>query len=107
MFKNADEVIFQVTRGDVFLLLVGFIIIVSIITPIIVILDKKFAETNQSRVPEKTLFTLAILGGALAEYITMNSIRHKTLHKRFMIGLPIIFISQIILFIGFIIVWLN
>ncbi len=107
MFQNANEVIFQITRGDVFWILVGFIIIMSIITPIIVFLDKRYAEKAQSRVPEKTLFTLAILGGALAEYITMNSIRHKTKHKSFMIGLPIIFVTQIILFIVFVFIWFN
>lgn len=107
MFQNANEVILQITRGDVFWLLVCFIIIMSLFSPIIVILDKKFAEKGQSRVSEKSLFTLAILGGALAEYITMNSIRHKTKHKSFMIGLPIILITQIILFIGFVFVWFN
>ena len=49
------------------------------------------------RISEKALFILALLGGSVAEYFTMRLIRHKTLHKRFMIGLPVIIIIQLIL----------
>jgi len=49
----------------------------------------------QHRTPEKTLFLLAILGGSVAMYATMQLIRHKTQHKRFMIGIPLIMIAQI------------
>lgn len=44
--------------------------------------------------PEKTLFALSVVGGALGMYATMCLIRHKTRHKRFMIGLPIIILIQ-------------
>ncbi|MBQ5843177.1 MAG: DUF1294 domain-containing protein, partial [Clostridia bacterium] len=49
------------------------------------------------RIPEKTLFLTALFGGSLAMYITMLVIRHKTKHKRFMIGLPVIALAQAVL----------
>ena len=59
-------------------------------------IDKHRAEKSEWRIPEKTLFIVAFLGGALAMYISMRIFHHKTLHKRFMIGLPVIFILHII-----------
>ena len=48
------------------------------------------------RTPEKTLFLLSVLGGSVAMYATMQLIRHKTQHKRFMIGIPLIIVAQIV-----------
>lgn len=105
MFERIDEVIFQVTRGNVLITVILFIICINIASAIVVFADKSFAKKEQSRISEKTLFTLAFFGGAIAEFITMQCIRHKTLHKRFMLGLPAIFVTQICLFIWWIIEW--
>ena len=71
--------------------------VISVITAIVTFYDKKAAKNQpEHRVPEKVLFLLAILGGSLAEYLTMLKIRHTTKHKRFMIGLPIIILLQVI-----------
>lgn len=67
---------------------------VSVITAVITSLDKYKAKKGAFRISEATLFILALLGGALSEYLTMRLIRHKTLHKRFMIGLPVIILIQ-------------
>lgn len=67
---------------------------VSVITAVITSLDKYKAKKGAFRISEATLFILALLGGALSEYLTMRLIRHKTLHKRFMIGLPVIVLIQ-------------
>lgn len=67
---------------------------VSFITFTVTALDKLFAKKKMRRVPEATLLTLALFGGAVSEYITMKLIRHKTLHKKFMVGLPVIIILQ-------------
>lgn len=73
-----------------------YFLAVSLVTAIITAIDKYKAKKGAFRVSEATLFFLAVIGGALAEYFTMKLIRHKTLHKRFMIGLPLIIILQII-----------
>ncbi len=67
---------------------------ISLVTSAVTVADKSFARKRKRRIPEATLFSLALLGGAAAEYITMKLIRHKTLHKRFMLGLPAIFLLQ-------------
>ena len=57
------------------------------------------------RVPEAQLLLISALGGSVAMYITMQTIRHKTQHPKFMIGIPAIMVAQAIL-AGFI-VWLR
>lgn len=105
MFERADDVIFQVTRLDVFLFIIFFAILMSVISVCMVYFDKTFAKKEMRRISEKSLFIVGFLGGALAEYIAMQHFRHKTLHKRFMIGLPIIFIVQIGFFIYWTTIW--
>ena len=73
-----------------------YFLAVSLITAIVTAIDKYKARKGRFRISEATLFVLAASGGALSEYLTMRLIRHKTLHKRFMIGLPLIIILQLI-----------
>ena len=70
---------------------------VSIISAVVCTADKRRAVKGKWRVKESTLFLLCALGGSAAMYITMRLIRHKTLHKRFMIGIPLIIAVQIAL----------
>ncbi len=58
-------------------------------------IDKLLAKMQKRRIPEKTLFAFAILGGALGGTVGMYSFRHKTLHKSFAIGFPLLTIVQI------------
>ena len=58
-------------------------------------IDKLLAKLQKRRIPEKTLFAFAILGGALGGTVGMYSFRHKTLHKSFAIGFPLLAIIQI------------
>lgn len=69
---------------------------VSIIAVIMTVSDKSRAQKHKRRIAEETLFGTAVLGGSAAMYLTMLAIRHKTKHKRFMIGLPLIIIVQAI-----------
>ncbi len=71
---------------------------ISLLTCIVTVYDKKAAKRwTKHRVPEKVLFLLAFLGGSVAELLTMLKIRHKTKHKSFMIGLPIIIVLQLVI----------
>lgn len=55
------------------------------------VIDKRRARRRGARrIPEATLLGLAFVGGALFMYLTMLAVRHKTLHPKFMIGLPAI-----------------
>lgn len=67
---------------------------ISVLAVILAVSDKIAAKCRISRVPEATLFVVSLLGGSAAMYLTMLLIRHKTKHKRFMLGLPAILIAQ-------------
>lgn len=85
----------------IFLFLLSYFVVISLLTFAVTFADKRKAIKGKRRIPEKTLFILAFLGGSVSEYITMKTIRHKTLHKRFMIGLPVIIILQILAIVTF------
>lgn len=72
-----------------------YLIIINIIGWVLPAIDKKKAQNGEWRIPEKTLFIAAALGGSAAMFISMKKHRHKTLHKRFMIGIPCIIILQL------------
>ena len=61
--------------------------------------DKYLAKNNLWRIPEKTLLGVAILGGSLGCLLGMYTVRHKTKHLKFTIGVPVILAVQIL--IGF------
>ena len=73
-----------------------YFLIINILSVAICIFDKLSAKRQGKRISEKTLFLLCFLGGSVAMYLTMYVIRHKTRHKRFMIGIPLIILMQII-----------
>ncbi|AGA69419.1 putative membrane protein [Desulfitobacterium dichloroeliminans LMG P-21439] len=52
--------------------------------------DKYLARRNRWRIPEKWFFTLAFLGGALGTLLGMRVFRHKTKHKTFTWGIPLL-----------------
>ena len=56
--------------------------------------DKNRARRHDWRVPENTLWLVAVLGGSVVMYLTMLVVRHKTRHRRFMIGLPLLMLAQ-------------
>ncbi len=70
-------------------LLIIYFCIISLVAVIITVADKRAAKKGAWRIPEATLMTVGFFGGALAMYITMQGIRHKTKHMKFMIGLPL------------------
>lgn len=81
----------------VYKFLFAYLLIINLVSFFVCVSDKRRAVKNKSRVPEKTLFFLSLIGGSVGMYATMKAIRHKTLHKRFMIGIPLIIVLQICL----------
>ena len=80
-------------------ILLAWVLIVSVISVIVCIYDKKISKRNrvELRIPEKTLLIWSALGGSLAMFITMLAVRHKTKHAKFMVGIPAIMIVQAVL----------
>ncbi|WP_455717199.1 DUF1294 domain-containing protein, partial [Anaerosporobacter sp.] len=67
-------------------------------------IDKNKAKRGVWRIPEKTLFLIAMLGGSLGSILGMNKFRHKTKHRTFSIGMPSILIIQFIIIVYFMVV---
>jgi uncharacterized membrane protein YsdA (DUF1294 family) len=77
------------------LLLIGFIVVMSVFAFILMRVDKKKAIRHENRIPEKTLWIVAIYGGAIGAYFGMMMFRHKTKHLNFRIGFTLLAIAQI------------
>ncbi len=60
-------------------------------------IDKLKAKKRAFRVPEATLFLIAIIGGSIGSILGMYLFRHKTRHRAFIIGMPVILAIQIII----------
>ena len=74
---------------------IAFVAIINLIGFIAMGLDKAKAKANVWRIPEKTLFFLAIAGGSLGVWTGMQMFRHKTKHWYFKFGVPAIFFVEL------------
>ncbi|MDF2510173.1 MAG: putative rane protein [Herbinix sp.] len=52
-------------------------------------IDKRKAKQRAWRIPEKTLFAIAFLGGGIGSLLGMYVFHHKTKHKKFVLWLPV------------------
>ncbi len=59
-------------------------------------IDKRKAELGRWRIPERTLFLSAFLGGGVGAIAGMQLFRHKTKHRSFTVGMPLILLLWII-----------
>ena len=77
-----------------------YLAVISLLSIIVCCYDKFAAKHLQRhRTREATLLLLSALGGSVALYITMQLIRHKTKHAKFMVGIPVIILLQAALII--------
>ena len=75
-----------------------YLCVISLVSIIVCCYDKIAAKHNpKHRTRESTLLLLSALGGSVAMLLTILLIRHKTKHKKFMIGIPAIIILQVVL----------
>ena len=79
---------------DFILFMLVYFGLINLISAMVCIYDKFAAIKGRRRISEKALFLLSTLGGSPFMFITMKLIRHKTKHKRFMLGLPLIMLLQ-------------
>ncbi|MCP1145534.1 DUF1294 domain-containing protein [Lysinibacillus endophyticus] len=81
------------------LALISYIAVMSIILCIFMYIDKSRAKNHEWRISEKSLFTLAILGGACGGVLGMYLFRHKTKHNSFAFGFPLLAAVHIFLIV--------
>ena len=74
-----------------------YVLILNFVTMLVYGIDKFKAKKGKWRIPESTLLLLAVLGGSIGAWLGMRVWRHKTQHKKFKYGIPVIFILQVAL----------
>ncbi|MBR4111203.1 MAG: DUF1294 domain-containing protein [Clostridia bacterium] len=89
------EIVISFILGSKFLTLTVFIVFMTWLGYYIMKVDKRYAQEDKRRVPEKTLLLISMVGGSLGMYIGMYKFKHKTLHKKFTIGVPFIMLIQV------------
>lgn len=76
-------------------LLIGYLLVINLVTFVIYGIDKQKAVKKRWRIPESTLLGLAVLGGSVGALAGMHKFRHKTKHLKFVLGVPFILFIQI------------
>ena len=87
---------------NAFQLIIIYIIAINIISFIVMGVDKRKAQKRAWRIPESTLFVLAIIGGSIGSILGMHLFHHKTRHGYFLYGMPAILVVQILLVLALI-----
>ncbi|MED1469314.1 DUF1294 domain-containing protein [Neobacillus cucumis] len=82
-------------EGNTLLLVVY--IIMNVAGLIIMWEDKQRAIHHKYRIQEKTLWLVALFGGAIGATMGMQLYRHKTKHVQFKIGFPLLAVIEFIL----------
>ena len=74
-----------------------YLLIINAAGFILMLADKIKAKKHLWRIPEATLFLTAILGGSAGCLLGMYAFRHKTRHRKFTLGMPLILAVQIVI----------
>ncbi len=72
-----------------------YLVIVNIVGFVMMGIDKKKAIRGAWRIPEASLFLVALIGGSIGSILGMQTFRHKTKHWYFKYGMPAILILQV------------
>lgn len=83
-------------RKNVLKILCYYLVAISFLAVILTLYDKRAARKGRWRISENALLCVAAFGGSAAMLLTMLLIRHKTKHVKFMAGLPLILILQVL-----------
>ena len=77
-------------------MLIYYLLLINAVAFILMLADKLKARKNLWRIPEAVLMGAALLGGSVGALAGMYLCRHKTLHLKFTLGIPVILAVQII-----------
>ena len=76
-------------------LILIYLIAINVVTFFLYGMDKWKAKRSKWRISEATLLGVAVIGGSIGAWLGMKVWHHKTMHKKFKYGLPLILIVQI------------
>ena len=74
-----------------------YLLLINAAAFLLMLVDKLKAKKTRWRIPERTLFGSALLGGSIGAILGMYTFRHKTRHLSFTLGMPAILIAQVAL----------
>ena len=77
--------------------IICFLLAINIATFLLYGIDKYKAKKSKWRISEATLLTMAAIGGSIGAWAGMRLWHHKTMHKKFKYGIPVIIILQVAL----------
>ena len=77
--------------------LLVYLLIINALGFVLMLADKHRARENLWRIPEATLLSAALLGGSIGALAGMYTARHKTRHRKFTLGIPLILTLQLAL----------
>ena len=72
-----------------------YLLAINIVSLFLYGIDKYKAKKNKWRISEATLLMMAVIGGSIGAWVGMRLWHHKTMHKKFKYGIPIIIIMQV------------
>ena len=78
-------------------IILGYLLAVNITSFLLYGIDKYKAKKGRWRISEATLLLMAVIGGSIGAWVGMRIWHHKTMHKKFKYGIPIIIILQVAL----------
>lgn len=84
---------------EVIFVLIAYFVFVNILGFALMGIDKRKAVKHAFRIPESTLFIIAVIGGSIGTIAGMYTFRHKTRHWYFVYGMPFILAVQILLLV--------
>ena len=82
-------------------IIIGYLLLANAVTFITCGIDKYKAKKGKWRISEATLLLMAVFGGSIGAWLGMKAFHHKTMHKKFYIGVPVIIILQIAIMVWF------
>lgn len=80
---------------SVYLWIAAYLLVINVVGFFSMYLDKRKARKRLWRIPEATLFLIALIGGSIGSIAGMYVFRHKTRHWYFVYGMPVILLLQI------------
>ena len=83
-------------------LILIYLVAMNVVTFFMYGIDKWKAKRSKWRISEATLMGLAVIGGSIGAWLGMRVWHHKTMHKKFQFGIPLIIVAQVAM-----IIWLT
>ena len=78
-------------------IILGYLLAINITSFLLYGIDKYKAKKGRWRISEATLLLMAVIGGSIGAWVGMRIWHHKTMHKKFKYGIPVIIIFQVAL----------